>query len=157
MRLVTRLSEQPSRSGSSSRCTDPPDVAGCSLLSFVQGGGGVALVVEREAIGEQAGSSSLIRNCGNSAARAALHLARYARHVSILMRGESLAESRSQYLIRELDAAANIEVRPLTEIADVHGERRLESVERVASAVGEGSVVIQEVHRYLAALAQAKG
>ena len=36
------------------------------------------------------------------------------------------------------------------------GDLRHRSVKRVASAVGEGSVVIQEVHRYLAALAQAR-
>ena len=35
------------------------------------------------------------------------------------------------------------------------GDLRHRSVKRVASAVGEGSVVIQEVHRYLAALARA--
>ena len=65
---------------------------------------------------------------GNSAGQAALHLARYARHVSILVRGESLAESMSQYLIRELDAAANIDVRPQTEVADVRGDTRLEGL-----------------------------
>ena len=42
---------------------------------------------------------------GNSAGQAALHLARYARRVELLVRGSSLAESMSQYLVEQLDAA----------------------------------------------------
>lgn len=42
---------------------------------------------------------------GNSAGQAALHLARYAAQVTILVRSESLAASMSDYLIREIDSA----------------------------------------------------
>ena len=53
----------------------------------------------------QSGRTVLVVGGGNSAGQAALHLARYARSVSLVVRGPSLAESMSQYLIDQLDAA----------------------------------------------------
>jgi thioredoxin reductase len=53
----------------------------------------------------QTGRDVLVVGGGNSAGQAALHLARYARSVSLVVRGPSLAESMSQYLIEQLDAA----------------------------------------------------
>lgn len=53
----------------------------------------------------QTGRDVLVVGGGNSAGQAALHLARYARSVSLVVRGPSLAESMSQYLIDQLDAA----------------------------------------------------
>ena len=47
----------------------------------------------------------------NSAGQAAVHLARYAAKVTVLVRGRSLADSMSSYLIREIESAANIAVR----------------------------------------------
>jgi thioredoxin reductase (NADPH) len=171
------------------------------------------------------GAEVFIAGAGNSAGQAAVYLARYAR-VTLLVRGDSLARSMSDYLIRELDGTANIAVRLHTEVAAGDGERRLErlllrdrrsgreepvdaaalfvmigatphtgrlpdsilrdqhgfirtgadlleldrpplpletsmpgvfavgdvragSVKRVASAAGEGSVAIQQVHQYL--------
>jgi thioredoxin reductase (NADPH) len=170
---------------------------------------------------------------GNSAGQAAVHLARYAASVTMVVRAPTLASSMSQYLQDEIDASDNIDVRTSTEVIDCAGETRLEeltlrlaegtitvpadalflligarphtgwlpseiardeqgyvltdtdlargdgpaqweleraplvfetsvpgvfavgdvrsrSVKRVASAVGEGSVVIQQVHAYLA-------
>ena len=46
---------------------------------------------------------------GNSAGQAALHLARYARHVTLLVRGPSLAASMSDYLIAQLEATRNVD------------------------------------------------
>jgi len=63
---------------------------------------------------------------GNSAGQAALHLARYARQVTIVVRGESLAASMSSYLIGEIDAAPNVVVRYSTEVVDGGGSGRLE-------------------------------
>ncbi len=191
----------------------------------------------------QAGRDVLVVGGGNSAGQAALHLARYARSVSLVVRGPSLADSMSKYLIDQLDAAGvglttgarvvdagasadparldhvvlervgtgervemaadavfiTIGARPHTEWvapevlrdrwgsvltgADVLGEGgrrawrgdpvtgpaplessvpgcfavgdvRRGSVKRVASAVGEGSVVISSVHAHLGALAR---
>jgi thioredoxin reductase (NADPH) len=174
------------------------------------------------------GGDVFVVGAGNSAGQAAVHLSRYAKQVTILCRGESLASSMSQYLIHEIDEKPNIEVRYKTEVADGSGGGRLErlvlrdresgektetradalfvligahpytdwlppeierddygfvitgtrpsqwasarapfpfestlpgvfavgdvrsgSVKRVASAVGEGSVAIQQVHQYL--------
>ena len=48
---------------------------------------------------------------GNSAGQAALHLARYARQVTLLVRGPSLAASMSDYLIAQLEATRNVSIR----------------------------------------------
>ncbi len=66
---------------------------------------------------------------GNSAGQAAVHLARYAARVTILVRRASLAETMSRYLIHEIEAAENIEVRPHTEVIGGAGEGALKSVE----------------------------
>ena len=69
-----------------------------------------------------------IVGAGNSAGQAAMHFARYARRVFILVRGDGLAESMSQYLIDQLAATANIEVQTRTQIVAVGGEGRLERI-----------------------------
>ena len=65
-----------------------------------------------------AGKPVFVVGGGNSAGQAALHLAKYARQVTILVRSHTLAASMSQYLIREIGNAANIDVRYRTEVAD---------------------------------------
>jgi thioredoxin reductase (NADPH) len=65
---------------------------------------------------------------GNSAGQAALKLAEHANHVAVLVRGPSLAESMSDYLIRDLQRAPNIGVRFNVEVADGGGGPRLETV-----------------------------
>jgi len=65
---------------------------------------------------------------GNSAGQAAIHLAKHASTVSILVRSESLAESMSDYLIKEIGAVRNIEVRFGTRVVDGGGEGRLQSL-----------------------------
>jgi len=65
---------------------------------------------------------------GNSAGQAALHLAKHAAMVSILVRSDSLAESMSDYLIKEIGAARNIEVRYETRVVDGGGEGRLQNL-----------------------------
>lgn len=53
---------------------------------------------------------------GNSAGQAALHLARYARQVTLLVRGPSLAASMSEYLISQLEATRNVAIRYRTAV-----------------------------------------
>jgi thioredoxin reductase (NADPH) len=53
---------------------------------------------------------------GNSAGQAALHLARYAQEVTILVRGNNLAHSMSDYLLKEIDAVPNVRVQWRTQI-----------------------------------------
>jgi thioredoxin reductase (NADPH) len=64
----------------------------------------------------------------NSAGQAALHLAKFASRVTVLVRGESLAASMSDYLITQLKATPNIEFRFRTRVADGHGQARLEGL-----------------------------
>jgi thioredoxin reductase (NADPH) len=161
----------------------------------------------------------------NSAGQCAVLLSRYARSVSLVVRGPALSATMSRYLIDEIESAENIDVLLSTEVVGVEGESRLEqltlrdggggtrtvpadalflligaaphtewlppevqrdergflvtgggdhlfetslpgvfaigdvrtgSVKRVASAVGEGSVVIQQVHAYLDARHEAQ-
>ena len=161
---------------------------------------------------------------GNSAGQAALFLSGAAKHVHLIVRGNSLANTMSSYLITRIDSSARITVHAQTEIERLDGDTSLrcvtwadrrtgireirqvssmfvmigaepnsgwlygtlaldskgfiitgatnsfestryatsvpgiyavgdvrsDSVKRVASAVGEGSVVISDVHRYLA-------
>jgi thioredoxin reductase (NADPH) len=73
---------------------------------------------------------------GNSAGQAAMHLSRYASKVMLLVRGASLAASMSEYLITELEAAENIEVRFNTRVVSGKGEGRLEHLLLEDSASG---------------------
>jgi thioredoxin reductase (NADPH) len=75
-----------------------------------------------------AGHDVFVVGAGNSGGQTALHLARHARRVTMLVRGDSLARSMSDYLIREIEATENITVRLHTEISDGHGDGRLEAL-----------------------------
>ncbi len=63
---------------------------------------------------------------GNSAGQAALHLARYARHVTVLIRSDSVAAGMSHYLVQAIGGAPNIEVRTRTSISGGGGRAHLE-------------------------------
>jgi len=76
-----------------------------------------------------AGEAVFVVGGGNSAGQAALHLARYARQVTILVRGATLATSMSQYLIETIEAAPNLAVRYETTVAAAEGRGRLERLE----------------------------
>src|SRR5215472_16438363 len=65
---------------------------------------------------------------GNSAGQAALHLAKWAEQVTILVRSQSLTDSMSDYLIREIDAAPNLEVLYGVQVVDGTGTDHLESL-----------------------------
>ena len=78
-----------------------------------------ASTVEAQAM---AGKPAVVVGCGNSAGQAALHLSKYAGSVTVLVRSRSLAASTSEYLIREIDSAASVEVRYGIEI--IGGEAR---------------------------------
>ncbi|MDQ4072450.1 MAG: NAD(P)/FAD-dependent oxidoreductase, partial [Actinomycetota bacterium] len=72
------------------------------------------------------GEDVFIVGGGNSAGQAAMHLCRYARRVTLLVRGSSLARSMSQYLCEQLAAMPKIEVRLNTQVVDGGGAGRLE-------------------------------
>ena len=72
----------------------------------------------------------------NSAGQAALHLSRFAARVTLLVRGESLATGMSDYLVSQLQATPNIQVRLRTRVVDGRGEDRLEAL--ILEDVGTG-------------------
>lgn len=74
------------------------------------------------------GEHVYVVGAGNSAGQAALDLAEHASHVTILVRGESLAESVSPYLIAELEVARNVEVRVRTTVEGGRGQYKLEAL-----------------------------
>lgn len=86
----------------------------------------------------QSGRDVLVVGGGNSAGQAALHLARYARSVSLVVRGESLADSMSRYLIDQLDAAG-VGLITGSRVVDAHAERsdRLDRVVLERAGSGE--------------------
>ena len=86
----------------------------------------------------------------NSAGQAAMYFARYASKVVLLVRGDSLASSMSRYLIDQIAATENIEVRTNTRVVEVHGETSLQALTLADSRTrddGEGACN-QPVHLY---------
>ena len=65
---------------------------------------------------------------GNSAGQAALHLARYARSVTLLVRRPDVSATMSDYLLREMKYVPKISIRECSEVVDGGGEGRLEWV-----------------------------
>jgi thioredoxin reductase (NADPH) len=75
-----------------------------------------------------AGEQVVVVGGANSAGQAAVHLARYASRVFVLVRGDSLEARMSSYLIEQMAAIPAIEVRLETEVAEVHGDDHLSAV-----------------------------
>jgi len=65
---------------------------------------------------------------GNSAGQAALHFARYASKVTIVVRGESLKNTVSEYLAERVASSPRIDVLPQTEVTALHGDRMLTAI-----------------------------
>ncbi|KRE62074.1 FAD-dependent oxidoreductase [Nostocoides sp. Soil756] len=74
---------------------------------------------------------------GNSAGQAAVHLARFARSVTVVVRRPTLAETMSAYLVGEIEFNPRITVEPCTEVVDAGGDGRLEWVTLEHSLTGE--------------------
>jgi thioredoxin reductase len=73
---------------------------------------------------------------GNSAGQAALHFAKWAEHVTMVVRGESLEKSMSKYLIDEIDVADNVEVLLRSRVVDGSGDTQLTSLRIVDDSEG---------------------
>ncbi|OQP44879.1 fused response regulator/thioredoxin-disulfide reductase [Niastella yeongjuensis] len=65
---------------------------------------------------------------GNSAGQAAMYLSKFAKHVIIIIRKEDLSSTMSAYLIDQIRATKNIQIRPKTEIAEALGSGKLEQL-----------------------------
>ena len=69
----------------------------------------------------------------NSAGQAAMHFSKYAGQVVMIVRGDSLASTMSQYLIDQIKETPNIKVWPHASVAEAHGETRLEELSVLCS------------------------
>ncbi|MFJ3726295.1 FAD-dependent oxidoreductase [Streptomyces sp. NPDC090045] len=77
----------------------------------------------------------------NSAGQAAVHFAKYAARVTILVRAASLDASMSRYLIDEIDRTPNIEVRVRTTVVRLDGDEHLERLTLHDADTGEDKEV----------------
>jgi thioredoxin reductase (NADPH) len=66
---------------------------------------------------------------GNSAGQAALNFANHARMVTLIVRGDSLAKSMSQYLIEQLHRKSNIAIQLQSEVQAVYGDTHLTAID----------------------------
>lgn len=74
---------------------------------------------------------------GNSAGQAAVHLARFARTVTIIVRREDLRATMSQYLIDEIAFNPRISVRGRTQVVGAAGSDVLEAIDVESTTTGE--------------------
>jgi thioredoxin reductase (NADPH) len=84
-----------------------------------------AAVSESRAMQDQ---DVFVVGAGNSAGQAALHLAKHARTVTLLVRGDSVATSMSSYLVSAVESTPNVFVRNRTEVIDAAGQEALQSI-----------------------------
>jgi thioredoxin reductase (NADPH) len=96
---------------------------------------GAAMTAARE----MEGYDVVVVGGGNSAGQAAVHLARFARSVTIAVRRPSLAETMSRYLIEEIEYNPRIRVETCTIVVDGGGEGRLEWLSLEDTRTGERS------------------
>jgi thioredoxin reductase (NADPH) len=87
------------------------------------------------------GKQVFVVGAGNSAGQAALHLARYARKVTMLVRGRSLEASMSRYLVHAVEGAPNVDVRTQTALVGGGGESVLERLDLYDDGSGERETV----------------
>jgi thioredoxin reductase len=100
---------------------------GVSKLEQLQGRGVFYGAATSEAPAMR-GRTAVVVGGGNSAGQAAMHLAKWAAQVTILVRGESLTQSMSDYLLREIEAAPNVRVTYRVQVVDGTGTDHLESL-----------------------------
>ncbi|KQT01914.1 FAD-dependent oxidoreductase [Cellulomonas sp. Leaf395] len=99
-------------------------------------GNGVYYGAARSDSGLAHGKDVYIIGAGNSAGQAALFFSRFARSVTLVVRGESLASSMSQYLIDQIGSNRHITVETRSEVTALHGQEVLEQIEVVDRRTG---------------------
>ncbi len=77
----------------------------------------------------------------NSAGQAAMFFSRYAQRVVMLVRGDSLAATMSQYLIDQIKDTPNIHVEYRTQVVEVHGDDHLQTISIKCDQTGDVSRV----------------
>lgn len=72
-----------------------------------------------------AGLNVAIMGGGNSAGQAAAHLASAGANVTMLIRGDSINKSMSDYLVQQLEGTRNVSIRTQVQVVDALGEGQL--------------------------------
>jgi thioredoxin reductase (NADPH) len=91
-------------------------------------GRGVLYGASRMEASTVVGKDVFIVGGGNSAGQAAMFFSSYARTVTMLIRGEGLHLTMSQYLITQIEGRRNIRREPHTVVVSVHGDHHLETI-----------------------------
>jgi thioredoxin reductase (NADPH) len=97
---------------------------------------GAAMTEARACVDEQV----FIVGGANSAGQAAMYFSKYAKKITMLVRGESLKNSMSKYLIDQIAATSNIEVRTSCQVVEAMGETRLSCLKICGPDGGEETV-----------------
>jgi thioredoxin reductase (NADPH) len=97
---------------------------GVPSLEALQGAGVFYGAASSDAVATE-GADVFEVGAGNSAGQAAVHLARSAAAVTLVVRGERLGASMSDYLVHQLEETPNIGIRLRTEVIDGTGTGRL--------------------------------
>ncbi len=100
-------------------------------------GKGIAYGAARSEAPNTHGLDVHIVGAGNSAGQAALFFSTHARSVTIICRGDALEKSMSRYLIDQLATRSNIRTVFGSEVASVHGDLSLETIDVRDSRTGE--------------------
>jgi thioredoxin reductase (NADPH) len=116
-------------------------LAGCGIYY------GAALVEARACQGE----GVYIVGGANSAGQAALHFAKYAAKVTMLVRGEGLSATMSKYLIDEISRTSNIVIEARTQVLEAIGDERLESL-RLRGPAGDFQVPATSLFVFIGAV-----
>jgi thioredoxin reductase (NADPH) len=82
------------------------------------------------------GNDVYLVGAGNSAGQAAIFFSNHARSVTLLVRGETLAEGMSAYLIEQIGKKANIRVETRSEVVAANGDDNLETIEVIDGRTG---------------------
>jgi len=109
-------------------------------LEHLTGAGVYYGAAQTEAMSCQ-GEEVYIVGGANSAGQAAMYFSKYAYNVTMLVRGDSLAKSMSQYLIDQIADTPNIIVQNHTSVVEAKGETRLEAITIQNTLTGEKQTV----------------
>ncbi|SDD81316.1 NAD(P)/FAD-dependent oxidoreductase [Auraticoccus monumenti] len=93
---------------------------------------GSAMTAARETEGQDV----VVVGGGNSAGQAAIHLARFARSVTIMVRRPDLRSTMSDYLVNEIEWNPRVDVQPCSQVVDGGGESRLQWIDVHDSSTG---------------------
>ena len=123
------------------------EIPGADLLTGCGIYYGAALVEARACQGEEV----YMVGGANSAGQAALHFAKYATKVTMLVRGDGLSATMSKYLIDEISRTSNIVVEARTQVLEAIGNGHLESL-RLRGPAGDSQVPATSLFVFIGAV-----